>query len=52
MRAMLYEHVPFFETAFIEQHVDPLTRREFALGVLALDTGLAAAHSCRLASRF
>ena len=43
--AMLHEHVVFLEAALIEQHMDPLARRQLALGVLGLDPGLAAADA-------
>ena len=43
---MLDEHVVFFETVRIEQYVEPLARRQFALGVLGVDPPLAAAESC------
>ena len=47
--AMLDEHVVFFEAVQIEQHVEPLARRQFALGMLGLDPPLAAAESRRVA---
>src|SRR3546814_8037700 len=34
---VLDEHVEFLETAFVEQHVEPLTRGPLALGVLRRD---------------
>src|SRR3546814_18163415 len=34
---VLDEHVEFLETAFVEQHVEPLTRGQLALGVLRRD---------------
>ena len=42
--AVLDEHVPLFERARIEQQLDSFTRREFALGVLAIDALLTAAQ--------
>jgi len=39
---VLDEHVEFLERAGIEQHVDPLARRQLALAVLRLDAALAA----------
>jgi hypothetical protein len=42
--AVLDEHVPFFEGAFVEQQFQPLARRQLALGMLRLDALLAAAQ--------
>jgi hypothetical protein len=41
---MLDEHVEFLERAGIEQHVQPLARRQLALGMLRVDAALAAAQ--------
>ena len=41
---MFDEHVPFFEGPFVQQQIQPLPRRQFALTVLGVDPGLAAAH--------
>ena len=38
------EHVVFFEAVGIEQHVEPLARRQLALAVLGVDALLAAAE--------
>src|SRR5262249_36980540 len=46
-RAMLDEHVVFFERAGIEQRIDALACRQLALGVLRLDAALAAAQARR-----
>ncbi len=42
--AVFDEHVPFLEGTGIEQHVEPLARRQLALGVLLFDALLAAAQ--------
>src|SRR6185437_4553765 len=46
-RAMLDEHVPFLEAAGIEQHVEPLARRQLALAVLRRYALRPAAGPCR-----
>jgi hypothetical protein len=46
---MLDEHAPFFETADIEQDIEPLARGQLAFAVLRLDPTLAAAQPRRLA---
>src|SRR5690606_26302752 len=46
------EHVVFFETARIEQHVEPLAGGELALAMLDVDPPLAPAQPCLLAPRF
>ncbi len=43
--AVLDEHVPFFEGALVEQHLQALARAELALGVLRLDALGAAAQA-------
>ena len=47
--AMLLEHVPFFEAAIVQKQFDALARRELALGVLGIDTLLAATEPGLLA---
>src|SRR5690606_38675831 len=47
--AVLYEHVPLLEGAFIKQESDTLARRELALGVLGRDALFAAAEASLLA---
>ncbi|MPN33676.1 hypothetical protein SDC9_181167 [bioreactor metagenome] len=42
---MLLEHVPLFEAAVIEEQFDALARGELALGVLGVDTLLAATEA-------
>jgi hypothetical protein len=42
--AVLDEHVVFLERALVEQHVEPLARRQLALGVLRVDPLLPAAE--------
>ena len=42
---MLDEHVVFFKAALIEEDMDALTRGQLALGMLAVDAGLAAADA-------
>ncbi len=42
--AMLDEHVPFFEAAFVEEQFDALAGAQLALGVLGVDALLAAAE--------
>ena len=42
---MFYEHIPFFEGTFIQQHFNTLARSEFAFGMLCVDALLASAHS-------
>ncbi len=37
------EHVVFFEGSFVQQQLNPLSRRQLALGVLTVDPALAAA---------
>ncbi len=49
-RAVLDEHVPFFEGIGVEQELDAFARGEAALGVLGLDPALAAAGPRRRAS--
>ena len=39
--AVLDEHIPFFEAAFVEQHLDAFARRELTFGVLRRDALLA-----------
>ena len=46
VRAMLDEHVPFLERAFVEEKVNALARRQLALGVLGVDAPLAPAQTC------
>ena len=46
---MELEHVVFLETACVDEHVDALTRRVFAAGVLLLDSFFAAAKTSLLA---
>ena len=41
-RAVLDEHVEFFEGAFVEEDLDALARRQLALGMLRIDACLAA----------
>ena len=43
--AVLDEHVPLFESAFVEQQFEPLARRQLALGVLRGDALVAAAQA-------
>ena len=50
-RPMGDEHVVFFETARIEQHIEALAGGELALGVLGIDALLAAAKPRFLTSR-
>jgi hypothetical protein len=45
--AVLDEHVPLFEGAFVEQHLEALARGQLALGVLRVDALLAAAQAGR-----
>jgi hypothetical protein len=40
---VLDEHVEFLERIAVEQELDALARRQFALGVLGVDASLAAA---------
>src|SRR5262249_29505690 len=47
-RAMLDEHVPFFEGAVIEEKIDPLAGGQFALCMLRLDAALPTAQACRV----
>ena len=49
---MLDEHVELLEAALVEQHVQPLTRGQLALGVLCVDALLAAADAGGLAAAF
>src|SRR5690606_18597320 len=44
-RAVGDEHIVFFEAAFVEQHFDTLTCRQLALGMLGVNTALAAAKA-------
>jgi len=44
------EHVVFFETALIQQQLDPLARRQLALGMLTVDPLLAPAKAGLLAA--
>ena len=39
------KHVPLFESAFVEQDLDTLTRGEFAFGMLRIDTLLPTAQA-------
>jgi hypothetical protein len=50
--AVLDEHVPFLERAFVEQQLEPLARGELALAVLRGDALLAAAPGARGALGF
>ncbi len=47
--AVLNEHVPFFERTWIEQQFDALASSQLALGMLRVDTFLAATKACRRA---
>ena len=46
------EHIVFFETLGIEQHVDAFARRQLALAVLGIDAALPAAEPRLLPTRF
>ena len=43
--AVLDEHIPFFEAAFVEQHLDAFARRKLTFGVLRCDALLATTES-------
>src|SRR5690606_11360546 len=49
---VLNVHIDFFKSARIEQQVDALPRRQTALGVLGVNTLLAAAHAGSSATAF
>ena len=44
---VLNKHVPLFESAFVEQNFDALTRGELAFAVLGVDALLPTAQACR-----
>jgi len=44
---VLDKHVPFLEAAGVQEEFDPLAGSHFALGVLLVDTALAAAQAGR-----
>ncbi len=44
--------VDFLETVFVEQHLEPLARRQLALGVLRVDPLLPAPHMSGVAATF
>ena len=50
--AVLDEHVPFLERAFVEQQLDALARRQLALFVLGVDALLPAAQAREFALSF
>ncbi len=50
--AMRLVHVVFLEGAFIQQHIQPLARRQLALAMLRIDPLLAAAETGFRAPRF
>ena len=47
--AVFDEHVPFLETAFVEEQVDAFAGSQLALGVLGVDARLATAELGRVA---
>ena len=47
--AVLHEHVPLFEAAFVEQQLDALPGGELALPVLGVDAALTPAEAGRVA---
>lgn len=49
---MFDKHVPFFEGAFVKQHIKAFTRGELSLGVLIINTALATTHGSFGALRF
>ena len=48
--AMLDEHVPLFERAFVEQNGQPLSSSKLALGMLRINAPLAASKARLLAA--
>ena len=49
---MLDISVELFKAAFVQQHVDPLARGQFAFGVLRVDPLLATAHASGFTAAF
>ena len=49
---MLDIHVEFLERSLVEQHVEPFTRRQLALGMLRINPHLSAAKPCCSATAF
>ena len=50
--AVLDKHVPLFKTAFVQQHLQALTRGEFAFFVLRVDALLPTAYTRQLTLGF